>query len=178
MVTPESESSLVHTPFPAAYNSFIAHFGHSLSPTIDYRSPLAKGLRYGGAMTDHFRSPAGAPTTKSGTTAMLRPLGAGETFTLVVARPLLLGRSSDDPGIGRMLAPFPDVSKEHASVTLLEGGSVEIRDHESTYGTWVRGERMTRGSSRRLRLPVEIRLGEDCFLTLVDGPAEPRPVAQ
>jgi len=125
-------------------------------------------------MTDHFRSPAGAPTTKSGTgTATLRPLGAGETFTLVVARPLLLGRGSDDPGIGRMLAPFPDVGKEHASVTLLEGGNVEIRDHESRYGTWVRGQRMTRGGSCRVRLPAQIRLGADCLLTLVDGPAQP-----
>jgi FHA domain len=129
-------------------------------------------------MADHFRSPTGAPTTKSGTTATLRPLGAGATFTLTVARPLRLGRSSDDPGISRMLAAFPDVGKEHASVIMHKDGSVEIKDHESTYGTWVRGERMTTGSSRRVRLPVEIRLGEDCFLTLVEGPAQPAAEAQ
>jgi pSer/pThr/pTyr-binding forkhead associated (FHA) protein len=120
-------------------------------------------------MNDQFRSPVGAPTTTSDTSATLRPLGAGETFTLTVARPLRLGRSSDDPGISRMLAAFPDVSTEHASVTLHKGGSVEITDLESRNGTWVRGERLASGRSCRVRLPVELRLGEDCFLTLVEG---------
>jgi pSer/pThr/pTyr-binding forkhead associated (FHA) protein len=125
-------------------------------------------------MTDHFRSPAGAPTTNAGT-ATLRPRGATESITLLVNQPLKLGRGSADPVVGRLLSRFGDVSRDHAEVTLHDDGTVVIVDIESQFGTFVRGERLAVQSRRRVQLPVEIRLGDECYLTLVGDAAAADP---
>ena len=121
-------------------------------------------------MTDSFRSPAGAPTTKA-RTATLRPLGDGEPITLVVNQPLILGRGSADPAVGRLLAAFGDVSREHTEVTLGEDGTARIVDMESTCGTFVAGKRLGPGRPSVIDLPAKIRLGGQCYLTLVGDPA-------
>jgi pSer/pThr/pTyr-binding forkhead associated (FHA) protein len=125
-------------------------------------------------MTNHFRSPAGAPTTKANT-ATLRPFGATESITLLVNQPLILGRGSADPAVGRLLSRFGDVSREHAEVTLHDDGTVAIVDMESTYGTFVRGERIAVLTRQQVHLPVEIRLGGECYLTLVGDPVAADP---
>ncbi|MEV4349475.1 FHA domain-containing protein [Actinoplanes sp. NPDC049596] len=121
-------------------------------------------------MTDGFRSAAGAPTTKA-RTATLRPFGDGEPITLVVNQPLILGRGSADPAVGRLLADFGDVSREHAEVTLGEDGTVKIVDMESACGTFVGGAKLGPGRPRLVQLPVKIRLGGQCYLNLVGNPA-------
>jgi pSer/pThr/pTyr-binding forkhead associated (FHA) protein len=117
-------------------------------------------------MTEHYRSPAGAPTTKA-STATLRPVSATGSITLLVNQPLILGRGSASPAVGALLSRFTDVGREHAEVTLHEDGTVVIVDMESRYGTYVRGERLAVSSRRRVQLPVEIRLGGECYLTLI-----------
>ena len=125
-------------------------------------------------MTDQFRSWAGVPTKKA-RTATLRSLGAAESITLIVNQPLILGRSSADPAVGRLLGQFGDVSRDHAEVTLHEDGTVVIVDIESSYGTFVAGERLPVRARRRVQLPVELRLGGECYLTLVAGAADADP---
>jgi pSer/pThr/pTyr-binding forkhead associated (FHA) protein len=124
-------------------------------------------------MTDAFRSRVAAPTNKT-RTATLRPLGAGDPITLVVNQPLILGRGSADPAVGRLLADFGDVSREHTEVTLGEDGTVKIVDMESAHGTFVGGTKLTPGRPRLVQLPAKIRLGGECYLTLVghSAPAE------
>ncbi|WP_127504179.1 FHA domain-containing protein [Actinoplanes solisilvae] len=124
-------------------------------------------------MNDQFRSPGGAPTTRPNPGATLRPIGTGESFELVVNEPLKLGRGSDNPKISRMLSPFTDVGREHALVILDNSGCVVVTDLDAANGTWVGGERMTSRSSRTVRLPAKLRLGKECFLTLVENPVGP-----
>lgn len=124
-------------------------------------------------MPDQFRS-MHDETSKPAASAALRALGVRETLPLAVGQTVVLGRQSGTPWINRLLSQFTDVSRRHAEVTLTEGNRVVIRDRDSQHGTFVRGERLIAGTECRVMLPVEIRLGAECFLDLVHG-EDPAP---
>lgn len=91
--------------------------------------------------------PAGTSSCPfGGTMARIAPLVAALTLpggerVMLGPEPLVLGRTSPDARIARILDPFDGVSRRHA-VLRLEGAAVWLADAGSTNGTWIAGRRL------------------------------------
>lgn len=72
---------------------------------------------------------------------ILRTLGDGEpekTFRILPGGIKTIGRATG----ADFIVDAPLVSRVHCRVTVLAGGGLEVRDLESTNGTYVNGERI------------------------------------
>ncbi|MDR2551289.1 MAG: sigma 54-interacting transcriptional regulator [Desulfobulbus sp.] len=76
------------------------------------------------------------------------------------AATLTIGREGDND----IVLASPQVSRQHASIALREGGDFMLFDHESTNGVWMEGRRV---SGVLLRHGMAFRIGDHVF-TFID----------
>lgn len=90
---------------------------------------------------------------------------AGTRIQLKAEEGMLLGRVDASP-VAAALGRFDNVSRRHATISVLPTGSVEVCDVESTNGTFVGDLRLTPREPVELALPTTIRLARFCFVYL------------
>src|SRR4051812_35490437 len=72
---------------------------------------------------------------------------------------LTFGRT---PGEASCVLPHPSVSKLHARITRAADGGMELRDLQSTNGTFVNGTRLS--GAKRLQQGDQLRIGPFAFV--------------
>ena len=104
------------------------------------------------------------PHSPSAAPSLLVVLPDGSRWTPPPGGRLLLGRDSECP-VADALAPYPNVSRQHAQV-VEQGGAVLVWDMDSTNGTWVDGQRVGVDTENPtcLRPGQTIRLGAHCVI--------------
>jgi hypothetical protein len=74
---------------------------------------------------------------------------------------LVLGRDPGESLVAAAFAPFENVSRRHATVTVSDAGEATIRDEHSTNGTFVNGDRVLPGTDVRIGDGDKVRLAAD-----------------
>jgi FHA domain/Double zinc ribbon len=74
---------------------------------------------------------------------------------------LVLGRDPGESLVAAAFAPFENVSRRHATVTVNDAGEATIRDEHSTNGTFVNGDRVLPGTDVRIGNGDKVRLAAD-----------------
>src|SRR5690242_9036498 len=74
---------------------------------------------------------------------------------------LVLGRDPGESLVAAAFAPYENVSRRHATVTVSDTGTASIRDEHSTNGTFVNGDRVMPGSEVRIGDGDKVRLAAD-----------------
>lgn len=74
---------------------------------------------------------------------------------------LVLGRDPGESLVAAAFAPYENVSRRHATVTVTDAGEATIRDEHSTNGTYVNGDRVLPGIAVRLADGDVVRLAAD-----------------
>ena len=74
---------------------------------------------------------------------------------------LVLGRDPGESLVAAAFAPYENVSRRHATVTVTDAGEATIRDEHSTNGTFVNGDRVLPGTDVRIGDGDSVRLAAD-----------------
>jgi hypothetical protein len=74
---------------------------------------------------------------------------------------LILGRDPGESLVAAAFAPYENVSRRHATVTVSDSGEATIRDEHSTNGTFVNDDRVLPGTDVRLGDGDSVRLAAD-----------------
>jgi FHA domain/Double zinc ribbon len=74
---------------------------------------------------------------------------------------LVLGRDPGESLVAAAFAPYENVSRRHATVTVSDTGEASIRDDYSTNGTFVNGDRVLPGTDVRIGNGDSVRLAAD-----------------
>jgi hypothetical protein len=74
---------------------------------------------------------------------------------------LVLGRDPGESLVAAAFAPYENVSRRHATVTVSDAGEATIRDEHSTNGTFVNGDRVLPGTDVRIGDGDKVRLAAD-----------------
>ena len=96
---------------------------------------------------------------------ILRTIGNGETektFRILAGSVKTIGRATG----ADFIVKAPLVSRVHCRLTALPGGDLEVRDLDSTNGTFVNGQRV---ENARLESGDRIRVGRVELLALRDA---------
>jgi hypothetical protein len=74
---------------------------------------------------------------------------------------LVLGRDPGESLVAAAFAPYENVSRRHATVTVSDAGEASIRDEHSTNGTFVNGDRVLPGTDVLIGDGDRVRLAAD-----------------
>ena len=74
---------------------------------------------------------------------------------------LVLGRDPGESLVAAAFAPYENVSRRHATITVSDTGDATIRDEHSTNGTFVNEDRVLPGTDVRLGDGDRVRLAAD-----------------
>lgn len=104
----------------------------------------------------------------TGRTGGVMTIGAaGQPIGLADGVSVVLGRAAMDSNIKNAMETYTDTSREHA-LLVVRGAHVEVRDLNSTHGTFVEEEHiltlLPTGGTQVLDLPAMIRLAERCYV--------------
>jgi hypothetical protein len=133
--------------------------GSTIAATITERCPVCSGC------PDHVEPVEDPETAEPAPATLVEIAVAGTRVPLKAEEGLLLGRGSASP-VAAALARFDNVSRRHATISVLPTGSVEVCDLESTNGTFVGDLQLTPREAVELVLPTTIRLARFCFVDL------------